>query len=434
MGARVESLGNVSKENLLTQTGEIAKSLATVAENSSEVQAEAKAGNGNISEEKLLTQTGEMTESLATVAENPPVQVGAKAGNGNVSMEKLLAPIRVGGKAIQSNEYSDTNSYDVVRDNESKDGIEEPSATRENHGFLHGITYRSPVASAQVKSAILLAGLYADSPTTVIEPSKSRDHTERMLRAFGAKVETSSNYGENKDNGCYSNIDDENLRTEASATVFPTESLTGQKVLVPGDISSAAYFLAAGTLIPGSEILLRNVGINPTRDGFLRVLKEMGGDFELLNPHEESGEPCSDILVRSAALKGVTVGGSLIPTLIDELPMVAVLAAFAEEKSVIKDAAELAVKESNRIKTMAEGLVAMGADIAATEDGWIINGNGGKPGLKGAAINSYNDHRIAMSFAVAALAAEGETEIWDAECVDISYPGFYEELGRLCGR
>ncbi len=270
---------------------------------------------------------------------------------------------------------------------------------------LHGITYDSPVASAQVKSAILLAGLYAEGPTTVNEPTKSRDHTERMLRAFGASVETKGN----------------------SVTVTPTDRLTPIDIEVPGDISSAAYFLAGACIVPGSEVLLKHVGINPTRDGILRVAKAMGADIELVNETKDA-EPCADLLVKSSALHGATIGGDLIPTLIDELPVIAVMAACAEGTTVITDAAELRVKESDRIRAVAEGLSAMGADITPTADGFVIHG--GKP-LHGAKIHTYDDHRIAMSFAVAGLAAEGETILDDESCVRISYPSFFQDLAAL---
>lgn len=270
---------------------------------------------------------------------------------------------------------------------------------------LHGISYDSPVASAQVKSAILLAGLYAEGPTTVNEPTKSRDHTERMLRAFGASVETKGN----------------------SVTVTPTDRLTPIDIEVPGDISSAAYFLAGACIVPGSEVLLKHVGINPTRDGILRVAKAMGADIELVNETKDA-EPCADLLVKSSALHGTTIGGDLIPTLIDELPVIAVMAACAEGTTVITDAAELRVKESDRIRAVAEGLSAMGADITPTADGFVIHG--GKP-LHGAKIHTYDDHRIAMSFAVAGLAAEGETILDDESCVRISYPSFFQDLAAL---
>ncbi len=275
------------------------------------------------------------------------------------------------------------------------------------HGkALHGIHYTSKVASAQVKSSILLAGLYADGPTSVTEPYVSRNHSEIMLNLFGAHVTT----------------------TNTTATIEPASELHSRKINVPGDISSAAYFIAAGLMVPGSEILIKNVGINPTRDGILHVCKTMGADLTLLNVKEDEGEPVADILVRASSLHAAEIGGSIIPTLIDELPMIAALACFAQGTTVIHDAAELKVKESNRITVMAENLRAMGADVTETEDGMIIHG--GRP-LHGAVIDSKKDHRIAMTFAVTALAAEGETEILDADCVNISYPGFYSDLARL---
>ncbi|MGN8800083.1 3-phosphoshikimate 1-carboxyvinyltransferase [Candidatus Merdisoma sp. HCP28S3_D10] len=271
---------------------------------------------------------------------------------------------------------------------------------------LHGIHYTTKVASAQVKSAILLAGLYADAPTSVTEPALSRNHSELMLYFFGADVRTEG----------------------TTATIQPEPELTGQKVNVPGDISSAAYFIAAGCITPDSEILIRNVGINPTRDGILKICRLMNADVTLLNENADSGEPTADLLVRTSSLKGCTIEGDLIPTLIDELPILAVMACFAEGTTLIRDAAELKVKESDRIAVMTENLTAMGAHVTATEDGMIIEG--GYP-LHGAVIDSHLDHRIAMSFAIAALNADGETRIQGADCVTISYPTFYKDLEKL---
>ncbi len=276
------------------------------------------------------------------------------------------------------------------------------------HGkSLHGIHYPSPVASAQVKSSILLAGLYAEGETSVTEPSLSRNHTELMLKEFGADVRTEG----------------------TTAIIRPANELFSQEISVPGDISSAAFFLAAGLMIPNSEILIRNVGINPTRDGMIRVCQAMGGDLTL-SPVQKSGEPVADILVRSGSLHGIDIHGDIIPTLIDELPMIAAMSCFAEGDTIIRDAAELKVKESNRIAVMTENLQRMGADVEETEDGMIIHG--GKP-LHGAVIDSHLDHRIAMTFAITAGLADGETEILGAECVNISYPGFYQDLKKLQG-
>ncbi len=271
---------------------------------------------------------------------------------------------------------------------------------------LHGIHYNSPVASAQVKSSVLLAGLYADGTTSVTEPFLSRNHTELMLSAFGAKVTSEG----------------------TTATIVSQPDLHALEINVPGDISSAAYFIAAGLIVPNSEILIKNVGINPTRDGILRVALEMGGNIEILNERTDGGELTADLLVRSSSLHGITIEGEIIPTLIDEIPVIAVMAAYADGTTTIKDAAELKVKESDRIAIVSENLAKMGCDITPTDDGMIIKG--GKP-LHGAALDSYLDHRIAMSFAVAALLAEGETEMKDAECVNISYPTFYRDLESL---
>lgn len=271
---------------------------------------------------------------------------------------------------------------------------------------LHATHYNSPVASAQVKSAVLLAGLYGNDVTSVTEPYVSRNHTELMLRYFGATVNTK----------------------DTTASVTPIDHLSGQQIIVPGDISSAAYFIVAGLIVPNSEIVIKNVGINPTRDGILRVCKEMGADISYENKREISGEPTADLIVRSSSLHGTTIGGEIIPTLIDEIPAIAILACFAEGTTTIKDAQELKVKESNRIDVMVNNLSKMGADIVATDDGMVIHG--GKP-LHGAVIDSKLDHRIAMSFAIAGLMADGETEITNAECVEISYPTFYNDLKRL---
>ncbi len=272
---------------------------------------------------------------------------------------------------------------------------------------LRAIHYDSPVASAQVKSCVLLAGLYADDPVSVTEPALSRNHTELMLSSFGASVTSEG----------------------TTATILPDPHLVGQKVNVPGDISSAAYFICAALMVPGSEVLIRNVGINPTRDGILRVVRAMGADIEYQNVREQAGEKTADLLVRyTKDLHGTVIEGDLIPTLIDEIPVIAVLAATAEGETVIRDAQELRVKESDRLTIMVDSLGAMGCDIEGTPDGMVIRG--GRP-LKGTQIDSHLDHRIAMSFAVASLVAEGTTVIQNAECVNISYPEFYRDLASL---
>ena len=300
-------------------------------------------------------------------------------------MGRIMAPLRRMGASITSDNGNDCAPLSI------------------RGGRITGTLYHSPVASAQVKSCILLAGLYGDRDTTVIEPVLSRDHTERMLRAFGAKVASIS----------------------ASARVSPCEELYAADISVPGDISSAAYRIAAGLLVPGSELLLKNVNVNPTRAGILTVAKKMGGDVALLNERVVSGEDVADIFVKSSALHGIRVEGAIIPTLIDELPVIAVMAAAADGETVIADAAELKVKESDRIASVSKNLAAMGADVAPTDDGMIIRG--GKP-LHGAAIHTLSDHRIAMAFSVAAMKADGETVIDDAACVEISYPGFYRGI------
>lgn len=274
---------------------------------------------------------------------------------------------------------------------------------------LSAIHYISPVASAQIKSCVLLAGLYAEGNTRVTEPVLSRDHTERMLREFGVDV-----------------LSDNNV-----TTVRGNQSLIGSRIHVPGDISSAAYFIAAGLIVPNSELVIKNVGINPTRDGIIKVCQQMGANIHLDNVIDKGGEPVADIVIKHSELHGTIIEGSIIPTLIDEIPIIAVLACFAQGDTIIKDAAELKVKESNRIDVMVENLSKMGADITATEDGMIIRGG---RSLHGATVESKLDHRIAMSFAIASLMAEGDTEIIDADCVDISYPQFYEDLERLKAR
>lgn len=281
---------------------------------------------------------------------------------------------------------------------------------------LHGITWKTSVASAQVKSAILCAGLYAEGNTTVLEPAISRDHTEKMLAAFGHAPAVTDL------------TDDSGKFAGHSVSVTPAQELwSPEQITVPGDISSAAYFIAAACLVPNSEVLIRNVGINETRDGILRVARAMGADITVLNENR-AAEPSADLLVRTSSLHGTIVEGDMIPTLIDEIPIIAVMAAAADGTTIIRDAAELKVKESDRIAAMTEGLQAMGCRITPTGDGMIIEG--GVP-LRGAAIRTFKDHRIAMSFAIAALIAEGETVLDDAGCVDISYPTFFENLNQL---
>lgn len=277
---------------------------------------------------------------------------------------------------------------------------------------LTAIHYNSPVASAQVKSCVLLAGLYADGKTSVTEPALSRDHTERMLRAFGVDV----------------------VSEGTTCTLTPPEHLRAHPIVIPGDISSAAFFIVAGLVTPDSEILIKNVGVNETRAGILKVCEAMGADITRQNERTESGEPVADLLVRTSDLHGTVIEGALIPALIDELPVIALMACFAKGETVIRDAGELRVKESDRIALMTENLTAMGADVIATEDGFLINSRQSEdtvPTLHGAAIHCALDHRIAMTFAIAGLNADGETVIADSACVDVSYPSFFSDLERL---
>ena len=275
-------------------------------------------------------------------------------------------------------------------------------------GEIKGIAYESRVASAQVKSACLLAGLYADCPTTVIEPSQSRNHSELMLEYFGADIK------------CHS-------KTEVS--IKPNPRLMGQHVIVPSDISSAAYFMVAGLICEGSDILIKNVNINPTRAGIINVIQDMNGNISLENIRKQSNEEVADIHVTySPDMRGTTIGGDIIPTLIDEIPVIAVLATFAQGKTIIKDAAELKVKESNRIDTVVNGLEAVGANVKACDDGMVIYG--GAP-LFGAKIETKKDHRIAMAFAIANLICKGSIILDDGDCVAISFPDFYDKLDMI---
>ena len=271
---------------------------------------------------------------------------------------------------------------------------------------LHGIDYKMPVASAQVKTAIILAGLYADGETVIHEIEKSRDHTELMLSAMGADLTVD-------------NLD---------ITVKPTNDLTAVNVDVPGDISSAAFFLVLGAIMPNSQITVTNVGINPTRTGIIDVLKDMDADITLENVHTSAGETVADITVRSSSLKGTTVGGDIIPRLIDELPIIAVAAVFADGQTVIKDAQELKVKETNRIRAVVDEFNKCGINITETDDGMIING--GKS-IHGADFKTYGDHRMAMSLTVLAQLADGESTLDDSDCACVSYPTFFDDFYKL---
>ncbi|MGH2634400.1 MAG: 3-phosphoshikimate 1-carboxyvinyltransferase, partial [Tepidiformaceae bacterium] len=274
-------------------------------------------------------------------------------------------------------------------------------------GGLMGIDFRSPVASAQVKSAVLLAGLYAEGETRVIEPARSRDHTERMLTAMGANL----------------SID------EVSATVGPAAQLAALSLRVPGDISSASPWLVLGTCHPDAEITLMGVNTNPSRTGILDILREMGADIELSEERTSGGEPVADITVRSSKLRGVTVSGSTVPRAIDELPLVAVLGCFAEGPTVVRDAEELRVKESDRVEAVVQSLGRLGVRVTPRDDGFSIDGGGT---LQGGRINGGGDHRIGMLGAIAGSLADGETQI-DNAAVEVSYPRFFEDLRRAAG-
>lgn len=284
-----------------------------------------------------------------------------------------------------------------------QDGKYAPLAVK--GGNLKGLAHHSPVASAQVKSCLLLAGLFAAGETTVVEPALSRDHTERMLKYFGAHVVSGG----------------------ATVTVKGGPELTGRHIYVPGDISSAAFILVAASIVPGSDVTIAGVGVNPTRDGILEVLKSMGADINVVNERMLNGEPVADLRVKYSRLKGTQVGGEMIPRLIDEIPVLAVAAAVAEGHTEIRDAAELKVKETNRIVAVAEELGKFGADVQELPDGLLIRGSR----LKGAAAESRGDHRLAMAAAVAGLAARGETVVNGVECVNISFPGFFDVLKLL---
>lgn len=309
--------------------------------------------------------------------------------NGDASIQKrpmkrVITPLSLMGASIES----------------TNDGY----APLTIHGSkLKAIEYTMPVASAQVKSAILLASLFAEGTTVINEPVASRNHTEIMLNYFGADIKNN--------NGVI--------------TSSPVEELYGRNLEVPGDISSAAFFMVAGLVVPDSHIIIENVGINPTRTGIIDALQAMGGYVKVLNERKSGGELVGDIEVKTSHLKATTLEGSIIPRMIDEIPVFAVAALCAEGTTYVKDASELKVKESNRIATMSTELGKMGVTITETDDGMIIEGN---QKLKGNTVYSHLDHRVAMSCAIAALVAEGNTTITDADCVGISFPDFYDIL------
>ncbi len=285
-----------------------------------------------------------------------------------------------------------------------KNGTYTPIAIR--GGRLTPIHYQLPVASAQVKSALLLAGLQAEGETTILEPAATRDHTERMIRQFGGEIH----------------------RKNGLITVKGEQRLTASAIHVPGDISSAAFFLVAGAIVPGSEIVLKNVGLNPTRTGILEVLEKMGANLTVIKNEADSFEPAGDLIIKSSNLKGTVVEGGLIPRLIDEIPIIALMATQAEGTTIIKDAEELKVKETNRIDTVVAELRKLGASIEATPDGMIITG---RSKLKGGAVSSHGDHRIGMMLAIAALLSDGGVHLEQPESIAVSYPNFFSHLNRL---
>jgi len=305
-------------------------------------------------------------------------------------MARIVEPLRRMGAAIDGR----------------SDGKLAPLAIRGARGKIKALDYASPVASAQVKSAILLCGLYADGDTSVTEPSKSRDHTERMLRSFGVDVR------------------EEGLRV----TLRGRQRLrTTGRLDIPSDISSAAFFLVAASIVPGSDLVVRNVGVNVTRTGIIDILLAMGADVTLENRREQAGEPVADIRVRYRQLKAVEISGDLVPRAIDEIPILAVAASYAVGTTMIRDAAELRVKESDRIATMAAELRKLGAAITEHPDGMEIRGSAA---LTGSICESHGDHRVAMSLAVAGLAARGETVVRDTAWIETSFPGFGQLLQR----
>lgn len=305
-------------------------------------------------------------------------------------MTRVVEPLRLMGASINGRENGKYTPLTI------------------NGGQLNGITYELPVASAQVKSSILLAGLQAKGKTIVIEKEQTRNHTETMLKNFGGKIVSEGN----------------RITVEGNQ-----QHLKGTHVTVPGDISSAAFFLVAGAIVPNSSITLKNVGLNETRTGIINVLQNMGASINVIQTNDrEAAEPIGNIEISTSALKGTNINGSIIPKLIDELPIIALLATQAEGTTVISDAKELKVKETNRIDTVVTELSKLGANITATEDGMIIQG---KTKLRGSKVTSYGDHRIGMMLAIAALIAEGEMILENPEAIAVSYPSFFEHIEQL---
>ncbi|MED0658496.1 MULTISPECIES: 3-phosphoshikimate 1-carboxyvinyltransferase [Bacillus] len=306
---------------------------------------------------------------------------------GRRPMDRVVLPLREMGASISGRENGKFTPISI------------------NGGSLRSIHYKMPVASAQVKSALLFAGLQAEGTTVIEEMAPTRDHTEKMIKEFGGEC----------------------IREGMTISVKGSQSFEGRDIYVPGDISSAAFFLAAGAIIPGSEIILKNVGLNPTRSGIIDVLKEMGADLEL-SDLSSNGEETGTIVIRYSQLKGIEIGGSLIPRLIDEIPIIALMATQAEGETVIKDAEELKVKETNRIDTVVGELKKLGADIESRKDGMVIRG---KTALKGGKVSSFGDHRIGMMLAIAALLSKDPVDLENPECIAVSYPNFFDDLQKL---
>lgn len=366
----------------------------SITQNGSEVVVEGKGVNGLQEPKEILNvgNSGTTTRLLLGILASCPFHA-CLIGDESIAkrpMARVTKPLRMMGAHIDGRDHGNYTPLSI------------------RGGSLEAIQYESPVASAQVKSAILLAGLHARGTTSVTEPHQSRDHTERMVRLFGGEVVVDG----------------------VTVSVTGSQQLTATSIYVPGDISSAAFFLVAGAIVPNSEIVLKNVGLNPTRTGIINVLQQMGADIVIENVRNEETEPLGDITIRTSELKGTEIGGALIPRLIDEIPVIALLATQAEGTTVIKDASELKVKETNRIDTVVSELRKLGADIEATEDGMIIHG---KTPLKanGTIVDSHGDHRIGMMLAIAACIAKGEVFLQRPEAIAVSYPMFFAHLHSL---
>jgi len=345
---------------------------------------------GLISPKKILNaeNSGTTMRLLSGILAAQPFESTIKGDNSlkKRPMTRIIQPLTLMGAKIESNNGK--------------------APLKIKGGKLKGIKYKSPIASAQVKSSLLLAGLYASGKTSIEEPFQSRDHTERMLSHFGVAVKKN------------------NLKIEINGPV----EFMASSINVPGDISSAAFFMVAASIVPGSKILIPGVGINPTRKSIIDVLKKMGAKIKEENKREENLEPTADITVESSQLRSIKISGAVIPGIIDEIPILAVAATQAEGETIIRNARELRFKESDRIKTVTKNLRKMGAKLEELDDGFIIPG---PQKLKGAVVESFGDHRIAIAFSIAGLIAEGETTIRETECVEISFPGFFETLTKL---